>query len=154
MKLKVEYIPSDGDEEVIIRCRSRTEEIKQIEHMIEQLLSVHTEMAVTLGDVEYYVPKNEILFFETLDGKVTVHTVNKMYYTKHKLFELERIMPYNFIRVSKSCILNAEKVSSLAHNLAGASRVTFYGSDKAVYVSRAYFKFLKEKIYNLRFLHN
>lgn len=154
MKLKVEYIPSFGEEEVVIRCHAKTDEIRQIEHVLEQLLSAHTEMAVTLGDVEYYVPKNEILFFETLDGKVAVHTANNMYYTKHKLFELENIMPHNFIRVSKCCVLNAAKVSSLAHNLAGASRVTFYGCDKAVYVSRAYFKFLKEKIYNLRFSHN
>lgn len=151
MKLKIEYLPPGNEEEIVIRCFSKNEQIKQIEHTLEKILSSHAELAVTLGDTEYYIPKNEILFFETLDGKVAVHTANGMYYTKHKLFELENTMPCSFLRVSKSCILNAEKVNSLAHNLAGASRVTFYGSDKIVYVSRAYYKDLKEKIYNLRF---
>lgn len=153
MKLKVEYIPSDMEEEVVIRCHTKTERIGQIERILEKLLVSNDEMAVTLGEVEYYIPKSEILFFETLDGKIGVHTAKNMYYTGYKLFELENIMPHNFIRVSKSCVLNVEKVSSLAHNLAGASRVTFYGSDKAVYVSRNYYKILKEKIYELRF-HN
>lgn len=151
MKLRIEIADDDTAEEVIVRCRSKTEQVRLIERTLEELLGTDAEMVVMLGDTEYYLPKRDILFFETDDGKITVHTDANMYYTKYKLFELEAIMPPNFVRVSKSCILNAAKVSSLSHNLTGASRVTFYGTDKIVYVSRSYFKYLKDKIYELRF---
>lgn len=151
MKLRVEIVEEDADEEIIVRCRSKTEQVRQIEHTLEALLETDAEMAVTLGNTEYYLSKRDILFFETYDGKITVHTDTNMYYTQHKLFELEAIMPPCFVRVSKSCILNAAKVSSLSHNLTGASRATFYGTDKIVYVSRSYYKYLKEKIHELRF---
>jgi DNA-binding LytR/AlgR family response regulator len=153
MRLKIEYIPPDVMEEVVIRCHSRTENVEAIERAVKNLVSSQGEFAASLGDVEYFIPENDILFFETLDGKIGVHTTKNMYYTGYKLFELENIMPKSFVRVSKCCILNSSKVSSLAHNLTGASRVTFYDSDKAVYVSRNYYKILKEKIYEMR-LHN
>lgn len=154
MKLRVEIVEDDADEEIILRCNSKTESIGLIERALEELLDADAEMAVTLGDTEYYLSKREVLFFETYDGRVTVHTAQSMYYTRYKLFELETLMPPSFVRVSKSCILNAAKVSSLSHNLTGASRATFYGTDKIVYVSRSYYKLLKEKIYELRFRGN
>ena len=107
-------------------------------------------MALTLGDTEYFVRKQDILFFETVDGRVKAHTADGMYDTRYKLFELEEIMPASFLRVSKSCILNSAAVRTLSHNLAGASRVTFHGSEKIVYVSRAYYKILREKIESMR----
>lgn len=154
MKLRVETVEEDAEEEIVLRCRTNgvsRAQIRRVEQMLEELFAADAEIAVTLGDTEYYLSKRDILFFETYDGKITVHTDAKMYYTKYKLFELEAVMPPSFVRVSKSCILNAAKVSSLSHNLTGASRATFYGTDKIVYVSRSYYKYLKEKIYELRF---
>ncbi len=64
----------------------------------------------------------------------------------HKLYELEELLPRAFIRISKSAILNSSKVYSIARNLTASSRVEFFGSHKAVFVSRNYYKLLKDKI--------
>ena len=151
MRLRVEISPETAEEEVVIRCRERDARTVSLERAVESIIGCSTDMMLTLGDTEYYIPKKELLFFETYDGKVTAHTADRMLYTSYKLFELESIMPKSFVRVSKSCIVNIDAIGAIAKNLTGASRVMFRGTEKAVYVSRSYYKVLKEKIEALRF---
>ena len=75
-----------------------------------------------------------------------VHTAKDIYETKLRLYELEDILPGNFIRVSKSTILNATRVRAIHKNITGASEVEFAGSSKKVFVSRNYFKLLMAKL--------
>lgn len=150
MKFRLE-ISAEADEEILLRCREYTEKIKELEKTLASLAEASSDMVLTYEDTEFYVPKKDILFFETADGRVAAHTADRMYYTKYKLFELENLMPKSFLRVSKSCVLNAEAVRSLSHGITGTGEVTFIDSDKTVFVSRAYYKYLKERIYQLRF---
>ena len=151
MKLRIDLDPSLAEDEIIIRAAKRDERIKQIEETLEKLISLDSEMILELGDTEYYISKSKILFFETTGSKVAAHTTNAMYYTQYKLYELENILPSTFLRISKSCIINTAQINSIAKNLTGASRITFANCDKAVYVSRSYYKLLKERIHNMRF---
>ena len=59
-------------------------------------------------------------------------------------------MAPRFARVSKSAIANLMLVSSLKRELVGNGVLTFYGSDKQVWFSRAYFKLLQYKLDELR----
>ena len=146
VKLKIE-ISDDMPDEVIIRCRKMTDEILRLRGAFESVMG-GTEKTLTLGDAEFFVPTNDILFFETDDGKVAAHTSDRMYYTEEKLFELEKTLPPYFIRVSKSCILNSAKVSSLARNsITGNAEACFSSSRKKAYVSRMYYRSLKNLIY-------
>ena len=149
MKLKTE-ITNVEDTEIIIRCAHRTEKIKQLESMLEAWLQQSSELVLTLDDTEYYVSKKDILFFETENGKVTAHTASRVFYTEYKLYELEKLMPPSFIRVSKSCILNVSRISYVNRNLTGASEVGFENTKKKVFVSRIYFKVLKERLKEMR----
>ncbi len=153
MKLRTEISShlSADEEEIVISCKERSSKIMLLESLIENVINEEAELVLTLQDAEYYVPKKSVLFFETYDGRVTAHTADAMYYTEYKLYELEKIMPSFFVRVSKSCILNTLAVSSIRRNLAGASEVYFKGSTKKVYASRSYYKQLKDRIYEMRF---
>ena len=151
MKLRLE-ISDQAEEEVIIRCQSLTEEVKLIQDVVSNVIEKDAELLLTMGSSEYYIPRSELLFFETDNGRTTAHTADNMYYTHYKLYELERILPAGFVRVSKSCILNAAKVCAIQKNLAGSSGVLFRDSRKKVYVSRMYYKVLKEKIEEMRSL--
>ncbi len=151
MKLRVELIDECDEQEIIVRCHAGNAKLQLLERAMETLLDADSEMILTLGGTEHYVPKRDILFFETADGKVAAHTADKMFYTSYRLLELEAILPPSFVRASKSCIINASAVASLAHNLTGASLVAFRGTEKAVYASRAYYKILREKIHEIRF---
>ena len=149
MRFRTE-IREGGGEEIVIICTERNEKIKHLERVIENALGGDAEMILTLGETEYFVPKREILFFETSSGKVTAHTRGKMYYAPYTLFGLERVLPDGFMRVSKSCIVNVAEIAAISHALTGNGEVLFKDTDKKVYVSRGYYKALKEKIYDMK----
>lgn len=139
-----------ANDEVVIVCSERNEKIKRLERVIEATLGADAEMVLTLGETEYFVPKRDVLFFETSSGKVTAHTRGKMYYAPYTLFALEGILSEGFMRVSKSCIVNVTEVCAISHAITGNGEVLFRDSDKKVYVSRGYYKALKEKIYDMK----
>ena len=106
---------------------------------------------LTIGTTEYFIQKSDILFFESVDGKVFAHTASGMYTAPYKLFELENIMPAYFVRIAKSAIANIYAISSLRRDLTGTGEITFKGCDKKTYFSRGYYKLLRNKIDEMRF---
>lgn len=151
MNFKCEISPDIENDEVVIRCRNKTHKICVLENIIKNYLDQEQELTLYIQNTEYYIPKRDILYFETEDGKIKAHTTDRIFTTEYKLFELEQIMPACFIRVSKSCVLNTAKVEAITRNLAGASDVFFKDCQKKVCVSRSYYKQLKEKIQEMRF---
>lgn len=149
MKLRIE-VAEDSCDEVVIKCKSVTPEVMRLQNAFAMATGGKADMTLTIGDTEYFVPINDILFFETDGDKVTAHSAERMYYSDKKLYELERALPPYFIRVSKSAILNSSKVSSISKSITGSGEVLFYFSNKKVYVSRMYYKQLKDLIYETR----
>lgn len=150
MKIRIE-LSADTEEEIIIKCKEESEKINLIRAVLTNLIKGGSELKVFVGNTEYYVSKDDILFFETLDSKVYAHTKDKMYFTDARLFELEELMPSYFTRISKSAIVNVKQISSLRRELTGNGELTFKGSDKNTYFSRSYFKMLNDKIEEVRF---
>jgi len=149
-KVHIEVTP-DGTEEIIIRCASIGPEELRLKAAIERELSPEGQsLALEIGDNEYIVPISELLFFESDGSRTAAHTRSRMYYTPLKLYELENILPGSFMRVSKSCVLNINAVNVLQKDLTGICRVGFRNSEKAVYVSRMYYKPFRERLFELR----
>ena len=152
MKIKIEIDEALVEEEIVIRCKSLNEDVISIQKRITDAVNSRMQLEVSKGEKEYYLIIDEILFFETDGSGVVVHTATQMYETKHKLYELEDLLPGNFIRVSKSSILNSAKVRAIHKNITGASEVEFTGSNKKVFVSRNYFKLLMAKLEEKRLM--
>ena len=149
MRIKIEI--SDECEEIIIRCREQGEKILAIERAIDNVLKGNGEMVLYSSGTEFYVAKNEILFFESEGDKIYAQTEGKRYVTTYKLFELEDIMPSYFVRISKSTIANVKAISSLRREVMGNGEVTFKNCERRAYFSRGYYKSLREKIDEVRF---
>ena len=75
---------------------------------------------------------------------VFAHTKKDMFSVCQKLYELENILPRSFMRISKSTIVNIQKIYSLSHSVS-SHLITFQDTHKQVYVSRMYYKILKER---------
>lgn len=149
MRFRTE-IRDGGDEEIVIVCNNRSDKIKRLERIIENALGSDAEMILELGDAEYYVKKSDILFFETSNGRVAAHTRERMFSVSATLAFLESDLPESFIRVSKSCIVNISQICAVSSGITGNGEVLFKDSTKKAYVSRGYYKALKERIYRLR----
>lgn len=146
MKIQIECDNQTEEMQVIIRCRKLNEQVQQIQQALSKLADNSRRFVFYKGDTEYYLSLEDVLFFET-DGKtIQVHTKNDIYQTKYKLYELEELLPGNFMRVSKSAILNTHQVYSITKSISASSLVQFRNTHKQVYVSRMYYKPLKCKL--------
>lgn len=150
MKIRIEVDNKINENEVIIRCSELSEDIKNIQIMLHDMLSCKKCITFYRGNTEYYFSLEEILFFETEGNRVCAHTIDSIYSVKYKLYELEEFLPGYFMRVSKSTILNTNHIYSITHSLSSSSKVEFQNTHKQVYVSRYYYKPLKIKLLEKR----
>lgn len=150
MKIRIEVNNKMDEAEVIIRCSEVTDEVVKLESRLSELITPKTKIIFYKNEQEYYISPSDILFFETNTHGVIAHTVNEIYYVKFKLYELEKILPDAFVRVSKSTIANSDKVYSILRNITSASRVEFLNTHKKIYVSRKYYKELRTKLLEKR----
>ena len=64
MKIKMEIDENLQDEEIIVRCRELSDDVVAMQRRIAEAVHAGMRLAVVRGDLEYYLPLNEILFFE------------------------------------------------------------------------------------------
>ena len=145
MKIRIEIDENAHEDEVIIRCKELNENVKKVQQAIKQY-SVKTNLVFMKENTEYFIPLSCVLFFETAEKGIEAHTADDLYTIKNKLYELEKILPANFVRASKSSILNIDHIYSIEKNITSASLVRFNGSHKQLYVSRNYYKALKQRL--------
>ena len=149
-KVKIELV-SDGDNEIIIRCKEITPEIIKLKEKLEtnDLVQDH-KLLLKLGDEEHIVDISNILFIESDTGMLLVHTGTRIYNSTLKLYELEELLPKSFMRISKACIINLSRVSWYKRELTGNGQAGFGNSDKQVYISRMYFKLFTDNLKEMR----
>lgn len=151
MKIRIEVIPEIGETEIVIQCREVDEAISKIQKAISDTTTRKQSFIFFKEEREYFFSLDEIVFFETADNQMHAHTGSDVFQVKYRLYELEEILPGNFMRVSKSTILNTDRIISITKNLASANTVSFTETHKQVFVSRYYYRALKDKLESRRF---
>lgn len=143
MKIIIEDIGPDEDEEIIIRCREVDESILQL---VNGLKIKKEKLAVKNGERILQIEPGEIYYFEAVDNKVFLYMQNSVYETKLKLYELERrYAGTDFFRVSKSVILNLAKVENFYPSFNGRFEALMKNGERVV-ISRQYVPLLKRKL--------
>lgn len=143
MKITIEDRQDGGEDEIIIRCKHVDEHLLKL---VYALKAGQEKLTATKGtDIVQVMPK-EIFYFEAVDNKVFLYLEKDVYETRQKLYELEeRFRGTDFVRVSKSVILNLSKVKTLSPAFNGRFEATMKNGEKLI-VSRAYVPVLKEKL--------
>ena len=142
MKLRIEISDELSESEVIIRCSHIDEDVQKLQSYIKNLTS--PKIVFYKDQQEFFLPLEEILFFETESERVFAHTKNDAFRVKYKLYELEELLPRVFARASKGTIVNTAKILVINRQLTSVSQVKFANTHKQIYISRHYFKTLKD----------
>jgi len=143
MKVRIDIDENLKEDEILIRCSKLDERTQKVYETLMDITRKAQHLVFYKGNVEYYFPLENILFFETNDNCISAHTIDNVYETTYRLYELEELLPGYFMRVSKSTILNLNHIYSISRNLTASSEVQFMNTHKQVYVSRYYYKSLK-----------
>lgn len=146
MKIHIEVDEKLENSELVIRCPELTNEIMQLQQKVIEICNKKQKILFYQGEKEYYFPVSNILYFETSQDGMKAHTTSEVFSVKHRLYELEELLPTYFVRVSKSSILNASEIYSITKNITASSVVEFQNTLKKVYISRSYYKTIKEII--------
>ena len=144
MKINIDVDDSLQQDMITIHCREITDEILELQRLLSQRQSGGQKISAFIDDTEYYVEVNTLLFLEADGNYISIHTAKSIYRIRQKLYELEEILPRDFLRVSKSTIVNTESIASIKKNIAGASELSFKNTSKKAYASRNYIKALIE----------
>ncbi|MFL1695967.1 LytTR family DNA-binding domain-containing protein [Weissella kandleri] len=145
MKVKIEINPELKDSEIIITAPEATAEVQRLRQIIEQQNQGLKTLPAYQRDTEYYVDVSDILFFETSERQVYAHTVDQIYMVHQRLYELEGVLPGNFLRISKAGIVNMQQILALTKSLSNCL-VQFQNTHKEIYASRRYYKTLQEQL--------
>ena len=77
-------------------------------------------ISVKSGDKILFVPLSDISFFQAEDKYVLLNTVdNKQYLMNYTITSLEEKLPSNFVRVSRSTIVNSSKIREMERYFTG-----------------------------------
>lgn len=146
MKIRIELVDDLTEDEVLIRCGRVDESIQKIQQYILEQSLLSSKMTFYKGNKEFYFPLDHVLFFETDGEHIYAHTANEEYRIKHRLYELDELLPKHFVRASKSAIVNILQILSITRNITASSLIQFINSHKHEYVSRHYYKELRQRL--------
>jgi len=144
VKLRIELTDGTTEDEVVIHCSNVDDNVKKLQEFIRNL-SV-PRITFYKDSQEFYLPLDDILFFETNGEQVFAHTTADAFKVKLRLYELEETLPKQFTRIAKGTIVNIKQIYAINRNLTSSSKISFTGTHKHIYASRYYFNSLKQKM--------
>ena len=151
MKVKLELDPDQKETEITIHAGQLTPEIERIYQQLQMDSDHPDQIEGMMDNTSYYLSINDILFFETDAKQVMAHTTRNAYFVKCKLYELENLLGGQFMRISKSTILNLDQIYAIIKSISNC-QIKFHDSYKTVYVSRRYYRDLNDRLKERRAL--
>ena len=143
MKIIIEDIKKDGEDEIIIRCNQLDESILQMIYGIK--MNQNKLVGTYNGQMQIIDPK-DVFYFEAVDNKVFIYCEKQVYETKLKLYEIEEeYEKTDFFRASKSIILNLSKIKNLSPAFNGRFEALLKNKEKVI-ISRQFVPVLKKKL--------
>ncbi len=141
MKIKLEMIPKTKTEQIIFQLHELTADHQELINRLktDKLL----EMIVHKGDKNYRVFPKYILYFESVDKKTFAYTKDDVFEVREKLYQLEeKLSTHQFLRISKSMILNVKQIHVIYPTLSGRFEAELENQER-VKISRNYVPALK-----------
>lgn len=145
MKVKILKTTEDQEEYAVLYLHEYTPPFQALAQYIEGEQYDPAILLCYQGDVLHRIASTDIYYIESNHEIQTVYTENGIYETKRRLYELEDFLPHQFVRISKSAILNLSKVKLYKPMLNGLMQAELLNS-KVTYISRKYLKEIKHRI--------
>ncbi len=140
--MDIQIIESNDETlKVIIKCRQVNDKVLRLKSHIE----LFDQKILAKGEDENFVIEaNDVLYFEAFDDRTFLYTIDNVLEVKLRLYELEAFLSEkDFIRISKSHIVNINKISKLKPELNRTLLLTLCDGEQ-LSVSRNYVKQFKK----------
>ena len=143
MKITIETPAPGQEDEIIIRCNQLDDKMMNLIHALKA--GSYRLTAYSDQEISMLYPK-DVYYFESVDNRVFAYCEKEVYEIRKKLYTLEsELGGSDFLRISKSTIVNLAKISHLAPAFSGRLDATLKNGEKIV-ISRQYVPNLKKKL--------
>ncbi|TKI22519.1 LytTR family transcriptional regulator [Bacillus pumilus] len=145
MKTDIHFIQKPQSEYVSFHIYELNPTIGKLVQQVEQSSPYFLAQEPTKERMKkvYY---HEVLYIESVDKRSFLYTSDGVFLIKEKLFELEeRLEAHDYLRVSKSMILNIDQIAAISPKTSGRFEASLMNGEK-VMISRFYIQALKEKL--------
>lgn len=143
MKFTIEQSSDNNEVEINIKCGQIIDE--KLQKLIDQI-RLYSFSIVCKKDKEIYqISLKDAYYIESVEEKTFVYLEKEVYESNLKLYELEeQLKNTSYIRVSKSIILNIEKLQSVKPLINGKLEANLKNNEK-ILINRHYVPEFKKK---------
>jgi DNA-binding LytR/AlgR family response regulator len=141
LKIIIEELAPGEEDHIIVRCRTISPELMRAlnAHKAQSMMLV----AYKASEIHRINPR-DIFYIESVDSRTFFYCEKEVYESKQKLYELEETLAGgDYLRISKSTILNLRKVKSLIPAFSGRLEAVLKNGER-VPISRHYVPGLKK----------
>ena len=132
------------EEEITATVHAPSELTERIEALVMEYMG-RDKLPVYTEDEMKMLPIAQIECITVIDGKTwAIDTSGKRYRLKGRLYEVESLLPSNFIRINKSALANTARLDRFAVCFTGAVDAVFQSGYRE-YVSRRCFADIKRR---------
>ena len=142
MKIVIEELQNGEEEQISIKCRNMTPEFLKLLNAFK----AQNVLIAYSGNEIHRIDSSSVYYIEAVDNRSFLYCDNNVYESKNKLYELEEKLSGNdFLRISKSVILNLGKIKKIVPALSGRFEAVLM-NDLKVIISRQYVNILKREL--------
>lgn len=129
--------------QVIIKCKQIDDEIMRLKCHIELF---DKKLQAKKDNELHFINSFDVLYFESVDNRTFLYTEDDVLEVRQRLYELEVILSdKDFIRISKSQIVNINKIKSLKPELNRTILATMCNGEQ-LYISRKYVQAIRNML--------
>ena len=142
MKIKMDIDESYDDIEITIKASALDDDVNRILSLIK---NNKKNLSVRKDERSYSIHIEDIYYIESIDDKTFIYLEKEVYEINKRLYELENeYLSDQFIRVSKSTILNIDNLASVSALLNGKFEA-YMNNEERIIISRHYVPEFKKK---------
>lgn len=134
--MDIQIVEQTGNSlKVVIQCSKVNDDVLRLKSHIERY---DHKLSAKKEEQYFFIDVSDVLYFESVDNRTFLYTVKDVMEIKQRLYELEDwLSEKDFIRISKSLIVNINKIRSLKPELNRTILVTMCNGEY-LHISRRY----------------
>ncbi|HEM4266293.1 TPA: LytTR family transcriptional regulator [Streptococcus suis] len=139
-------ISSDIVEDLVtIEAQAMSEQVTHLVSYIQNLDKQRSSLTVKKGEQVYLVEHDEIVRLYLEDKVLQVETVETIYTSNLRLYQVKEDLPANFLQISQSEIIHIKQLDHLKLTANGLVKLVMKNGS-VTYSSRRYLKVIKERL--------
>lgn len=145
MKVKLAISSDIVEDLVTIEAQAMSEQITNLVAYVQNLDKQTSRLTVKKGEQVYLLEHEEIVRLYLEDRLLQVETVENVYTSNLRLYQVKEDLPSNFLQISQSEIIHIKQLDHLKLTANGLVKLVMKNGS-VTYSSRRYLKIIKERL--------